>query len=329
MTQPIKIKTQDGYEIHGFEWRLTALEPLAPLAPLASLAPLTSPVDKKPRDVVIINPATSVKCRYYFRFAQYLFDQGFDVITYDYRGIGESKPKSLRGFKASWVIWGEKDFEAVLQTAAKRFPNQKILVVGHSIGGVLIGLAPSNYLISRIFTMGSQQAYWRDYLPAYKLGMVFKWHALMPLIANILGYLPAKRLGWMEDTPKHVAMNWARMGQHLIPSIVKSTHQRHIIKLRFAQIKAPMMAFGAEDDPFGTTSALNRLLDLYVSSDRHHVRIDPKSINHPAIGHFSFFNDRLKDTLWPVSLNWLQNGIIAQQPGLTVQNIPAYETAMR
>ena len=108
MTQPIKIKTQDGYEIHGFEWRLTALEPLAPLAPLASLAPLTSPVDKKPRDVVIINPATSVKCRYYFRFAQYLFDQGFDVITYDYRGIGESKPKSLRGFKASWVIWGEK-----------------------------------------------------------------------------------------------------------------------------------------------------------------------------------------------------------------------------
>lgn len=314
MIQPIKIKTQDGCEINGFEWRL---------------APLASRVDHKPRDVVIINPATSVRCRYYFRFAQYLFDQGFDVITYDYRGIGESKPKSLRGFKASWVIWGEYDFEAVLQITAKRFTQQKILVVGHSIGGVLIGLAPSNHLISRIFTMGSQQAYWRDYLSSNKLGMVVKWHALMPLIANTVGYLPAKRLGWMEDTPKDVALNWARMGPHLIPSIIKSVHQQQIIKLRFAQIKAPMMAFGAEDDPFGTTIALNRLLDLYVSSDRHHVRIDPTSFNHPTVGHFSFFNDRFKDTLWPISLNWLLNGIFIQLPGFTVQNIPAYETAMR
>lgn len=314
MTQPIKIKTQDGCEIHGFEWRL------APLAPT---------VDRKNRDVVIINPATSVQCRYYFRFAQYLFDQGFDVITYDYRGIGSSKPKSLRGFKASWVIWGEQDFEAVLQMAASRFPQQKILVVGHSIGGVLIGLAPSNYLISRVFSMGSQQAYWHDYLPAHKLAMVVKWHLIMPLLAITVGYVPAKRLGWMEDTPKHVAMNWARMGQHLIPSIIKSAHQQHIIKLRFAQIKAPMMAFGAEDDPFGTTIALNRLLDLYVGSDRHHVRIDPTLINYRAVGHFSFFNDRFKDALWPISLNWLQNGIVSQQPGFTVQNIPAYETAMR
>jgi len=314
MTQPIKIKTQDGYEINGFEWRLVP-------------EPLTN--NSKHRDVVIINPATSVRCQYYFRFAQYLFDQGFDVITYDYRGIGESKPKSLRGFKASWVIWGEQDFEAVLQNTVKRFSNQKILIVGHSIGGILVGLAPSNHLISRVFTMGSQQAYWPDYLSAHKLGMVIKWHGFMPLIASALGYLPAKRLGWMEDTPKQVALNWARMGRYLIPSIVKSPYQQHMTKLRFYQVKAPIMAFGAEDDPFGTPIALNRLLDLYASSERHHVRIDPQSMNHPPVGHFAFFNDRFKETLWPITLNWLQHGMVSEQPWLKVKNIPAHETAMR
>ena len=39
--------------------------------------------------------------RHYFRFADYLFANGFDVMVYDYRGIGESRPDSLRGFKAS------------------------------------------------------------------------------------------------------------------------------------------------------------------------------------------------------------------------------------
>ena len=314
MTQLIKIKAQDGYDIHGFEWRLSSNQ----------LAP-----QSKSRDVVIINPATSVRCRYYFRFAQYLFDQGYDVVSYDYRGIGASKPKSLRGFYASWVVWGEQDFEAVLQDTAKRYAHQKIFVVGHSIGGVLIGLAPSNHLISRIFTMGSQQAYWPDYLAGHKLGMVLKWHGAMPLIATAVGYLPAERLGWMEDTPKQVALNWARMGRHLIPSIVKSPHQRQLIKDRFAQIKAPIMAFGVEDDPFGTSVALNRLLDLYVSSHRQHVRIDPKAMNHPPVGHFAFFNDRFKETLWPITLNWLQHGMVSDMPGLHVRNIPAHETAMR
>jgi predicted alpha/beta hydrolase len=314
MPQPIKLKAQDGYDIHGFEWRL----------PSNQLAP-----QSKPRDVVIINPATSVRCRYYFRFAQYLFEQGFDVITYDYRGIGESKPNSLRGFHASWVVWGERDFEAVLQDTVKRYAEQKMLVVGHSIGGVLIGLAPSNHLISRIFTMGSQQAYWPDYLSGQKLGMILKWHGAMPLIAMTLGYLPAKRLGWMEDTPKQVAMNWARMGRHLIPSIVKSPQQQQIMKRRFEQVKAPIMAFGAEDDPFGTPVALNRLLDLYVASNRQHVRIDSEKTNHPPIGHFAFFNDRFKEILWPITLNWLQNGTVPDLPWLNVKNIPAFETAMR
>src|SRR5207253_2858361 len=107
------------------------------------------------RPVVIINAATSVRCRHYFRFADYLFGHGFDVIVYDYRGIGESRPASLRGFNASWSDWGALDFEAILQRARREFPGQPIDVVGHSFGGCAAGLGASGHLIRRLVTVGA------------------------------------------------------------------------------------------------------------------------------------------------------------------------------
>jgi pimeloyl-ACP methyl ester carboxylesterase len=46
--------------------------------------------------VVISNPANAVRCRYYFRLAAFLCQRGFDVIAYDYRGIGGSRPEPAR-----------------------------------------------------------------------------------------------------------------------------------------------------------------------------------------------------------------------------------------
>ena len=89
----------------------------------------------------------------YSRFAEYLHGHGFDVLTYDYRGIGESRPASMRGFQASWMDWGQKDFEAVLTYARREFPGQPVDVAAR-IGGFVTGLAPSSHRLRRIFTMG-------------------------------------------------------------------------------------------------------------------------------------------------------------------------------
>ena len=93
--ESFKEPAADGFILGGFTWRHTNQDPTRP--------------------VVIINAATSVRCRHYSRFADYLFANGFDVITYDYRGIGESRPASLKGLEASWSDWGALDFEAMLQ----------------------------------------------------------------------------------------------------------------------------------------------------------------------------------------------------------------------
>ncbi|NWE82018.1 alpha/beta fold hydrolase, partial [Pseudomonas edaphica] len=171
----------DGYPIGGFTWR--------------------HPCTDFERPVVIINAATSVRCRHYSRFADYLFANGFDVITYDYRGIGESRSGALRGFKASWSDWGVLDFEAMLQRAQREFPGQPIDVVGHSFGGCATGLGACGAVIRRIVTVGAQFAYWRDYAASGRWRMFAKWHVVMPLVTALCGYFPGKRMGWLEDTP--------------------------------------------------------------------------------------------------------------------------------
>ncbi|WP_144114192.1 alpha/beta fold hydrolase [Paraburkholderia sp. BCC1886] len=317
--QAITLVAADGYPIHGFVWRHRARE-------ASGTGESAGNTDARP--VVIVNAATSVRCRYYFRFAAFLFSHGYDAIVYDYRGIGESRPRSLRGFHASWLDWGQLDFEAVLQYTARAFPGQPVDVVAHSIGGVLVGLAPSNASIRRVVTIGAQYAHWRDYAPGRKLAMLWRWHLLMPLFALLVGYVPAKRLGWMENTPKGVALSWSRSKRRFEDTFRRKPFalddsQRDRLVDRFAAVRAPLLAIGATDDEFGTIPAIERLLRYFTGSTLTHLRIAPAQIGESAIGHFAFFHSRFAENLWPIALAWLECGALREGlPGSVVSHYP-------
>ncbi|MFJ2687504.1 alpha/beta fold hydrolase [Pseudomonas sp. NPDC087342] len=289
----------DGFILGGFTWRHAQ--------PDANLP------------VVIINAATSVRCRHYSRFADYLFANGFDVITYDYRGIGESRPASLKGLDATWTDWGALDFEAMLKRAQRDFPGQPIDVVGHSFGGCAAGLGASGHLIRHLVTVGAQFAYWRDYAPAHRWRMFGKWHLVMPLVTMICGYFPGKRFGWLEDTPAGVVRDWStptdRYEKRPSGRVIHAQHGR----LPFANVSAKTLAISVSDDPYGTIPAIERLLGYFTGSMTTHLRIEPKDIGEEEVGHFAFFRSPYQATLWPIALSWLQNGELAPDtPGRRV-----------
>lgn len=299
--EPLKLIAADGYELAAHCWR----EP-KPDAP-----------------VVVINAATSVVSRYYARFAAYLHHHGFHVITYDYRGIGLSRRGSLKDLQAGWLDWGELDFEAALTAAARLYPNSQIHAVGHSAGGILMGLAPSNHLLTRVFTMGAQHAYWPDYLASKRLAMRLRWHVIMPALTRLLGYFPGKRLGWLEDTPAGVVQDWITpspdffdgylAGPRHKGSRALTPSQCDELRARFAQVTAPTLAVSVTDDPYGTVVAIERLLSYFRQSDQTHLRISPDDIGVPEIGHFGYFHSRFEPALWPIALAWLQEGTVPPQ----------------
>jgi predicted alpha/beta hydrolase len=327
--EAIALVAADGYPIRGFVWRHGEREAGDRCigreesgAGEDNVKALKSNASARP--VVIVNAATSVRCRYYFRFAAFLYRHGCDAIVYDYRGIGESRPPALRGFRASWLDWGQLDFEAVLQYAMREFPGQPIDVVAHSIGGVVVGLAPSNAMIRRVVTMGAQYAYWRDYAPGRRLAMLWRWHMLMPVLAMLAGYLPAKRLGWMEDTPKGIAFSWSRSKARFEDTYrrgacARGDAERAQLVAQFSAVQAPLLAISVTDDEFGTVPAIERLLGYFTGSALTHLRIAPGQIGQPAIGHFAFFHSRFEDSLWRIALAWLKSGALPKGgPGSVV-----------
>ncbi|WP_322045512.1 serine aminopeptidase domain-containing protein [Paraburkholderia sp. J67] len=305
--EPLTLRAADGFALGGFVWRHR-----------------TPALDRTPRPLAIVNAATAVRCRYYFRFAAWLHRHGWDVIVYDYRGIGESPPQRLAALDATWLDWGERDFEAVLRHANVAFAGQPIDVVAHSIGGFVTGLAPSGALIRRVFTVGAQYAHWRDYAARSRIAMLIKWHAVMPALAGLCGYFPAARLGWMEDTPRGVALSWSRSRARFEDTyarapIARTEKQRAALVERLASFAAPILAVSLTDDPFGTVAAIERLLAYFTHAPRAHLRIAPAQIGVPEIGHFAFFHARFENSLWPGALHWLRTGTLAPQaPGKVV-----------
>ena len=70
--------------------------------------------DQSNEIVALIASATGVKRRFYDAFARFLAGEGFVAITFDYRGIGDSRPVTLNKFKAFMHEWGEKDIAGVI-----------------------------------------------------------------------------------------------------------------------------------------------------------------------------------------------------------------------
>ena len=287
---PCKFMAIDGFELEGHIWKS----------------------DGQPHTALLINPATGVVARYYSRYAAYLARFGFLVLTYDYRGIGLSKPKSLRGFRATKHDWGALDCEAAIQFLHLTAPNIPMMAVCHSIGGFALGLAPSASRISRALFVGCQYAYWNDYRPLLRVPMWMNWHVVMPILTKIFGYFPGKTLRWLEDLPAGVAMEWAtrfdpvfhkrydRLSHATIPADGSE------LEARMGAIRADILAIADKNDPFATPSATARLLSYFKNCNREFVRINRRKSKLPKLGHFGFFHDRFKATLWPKSLVWLQ-----------------------
>lgn len=111
------------------------------------------------RRAVIIACALGVPQTFYERYASWLVQHGCVVYTFDWRGMAQSAPPSLVGYKARLVDWARHDAPAVMELVAQRHPGLPITWFGHSMGGILFGMMPQHPRIDRVATLGSGSGY--------------------------------------------------------------------------------------------------------------------------------------------------------------------------
>ena len=259
-----------------------------------------------PARVVIVNAGAGIPARYYDRFAAWLADRGLPTLTYDYRGIGRSRPARLRGFEATVEMWGSKDCAAMLDAMVARFPSARLAVLGHSIGGFVTGLAPGGERVDRLALVGTHTGYWRDYAPRVRLPMYVAWHLAMPAVTRVLGYFPGRRFGLPEDLPAGVARDWARR-RRPDPWWYLKRDDGSPDEARIADVVGRLDAFRADalvvsvaDDPFATAEATARMAALFRHCRIDERHVDPRGLGLPAVGHFGFFRSRMREALWPI-----------------------------
>jgi predicted alpha/beta hydrolase len=252
------------------------------------------------RRAVLIQAATGVKQEYYGKFAAYLASRGFGALTFDYRGIGRSRPKSLRGFRARMRDWADKDIAGALDYLARASHGARIIGLGHSFGGQVFGLVPGNERYVAAMAVGSQSGYWGHWSGWGKVGMWLLTHVLLPGVSWTIGYVPARFLAQGEDLPGGVAAEWARWCRH--PGYVVGALAA---QQAYARFSAPVRVYAISDDPYAPPRAVEAFLAFYPNAPRKLERVDAATFGGDSIGHFGFFRERFAETLWRDAADWL------------------------
>lgn len=264
------------------------------------------------RNAVLINSATAVHRKLYRGFAGYLAKRGCAVLTYDYRGTGDSRqksltgynqPKSLVGFKASMSDWAAQDITAAVAWMRQRYHGMPFAYVGHSFGGQALGLLPNNTEISRALLIAAQAGYWKLMTSPER----YRVYALLNFIGlpltRTLGYMPGKA-GLGMDLPKDAFVqwvSWVTSPRYLFDSKLEALQN-------FPNYKGALRALCLSDDPWATRLAVELLCSGFTSIKPEIITVTPADTGVTSIGHMGFFRAEHRDTLWRGAAEWIQAG---------------------
>jgi predicted alpha/beta hydrolase len=250
------------------------------------------------KGAVVVAPAMGVAQRFYEVFAAWLARQGYLVATFDYRGMGLSRPQRLRGFKADILTWAQLDCAAVLASVSERAAGRPLYWIGHSLGGQIAPLVPGIEKVRRIVTVCAGSGYWRENAPGLRRRVPFLWYVIAPVSTALCGYFPGRSLGIVGDLPAGVVLQWRRwcLDRRYVLS------EGEWVRERFAAVTVPVVLFSVTDDELMSAASIDSLRGWFTSAPAAARRISPQSLGVPRIGHFGFFRAVFERPIWQTLL---------------------------
>jgi predicted alpha/beta hydrolase len=251
---------------------------------------------------VLLPPAMGVTQKYYLDFANGLAERGFLAATFDYRGMGLSAPRSLKDCDATITSWAEEDCAAMIDALKSRLPNRPLFVVGHSLGGQLIGMIPNRRNIDGVVLVASGSGYWRETSPPTKRASFFMFYILAPLLTSLFGYFPGKPLRAVGNLPAGVIRQWRRwcLNREYLIGV-----EGENVREDYAEVKLPMLSLSFTDDEMMSARSTEGLHRFYSGARIDIQRLAPADVGARRIGHFGFFRKEFASTLWPRVTEWM------------------------
>ncbi|NDW05566.1 alpha/beta hydrolase family protein [Jiella pacifica] len=247
---------------------------------------------------VLVSAAAAVERRFYRAFATHLVEQGARaVLTYDYRGVGEAaKASKARTFRMK--DWGVIDLPAALGRLEAEAGKGPVVGIGHSFGGVALGLSGASARFTRYCLVAAMNGYFRR--TAEPLSVFARMNFAGVPATRLFGHVPAS-VGLGTALTGSIFRDWARWCRR--PDFLFSDPEVPEAE-RFSDVRIPLMSIALTDDRWGTREAVAKMLERFSNAEIAEVWLSPEEAGRP-IGHMGYFRREVRRTLWPVATKYL------------------------
>lgn len=276
MIQEIFITAADGY-------RLSAL--------------YATPVGKN-AGTIVLSSATGIKKEFYINFSKFLTTKGYNVLLYDYRGVGGSAPEDMKASKAYMHEWGTMDMNAVVNYLVHEKRITSIIWVGHSVGAQLIGFLEQQQYVSKVVAINAALGYWRYFPFRMKFLIWFLWYFIGPLMVKVYGYGKMRTIGWGENLPRNILFEWREWC--LSKTYFMTCLERKLHTDRFYNFTIPITAIYTSDDFIANDKTVPLMMKFFPNSPQKIVRLDVEEHTRHKVGHTGIFRRKFEKNMWPV-----------------------------
>ena len=263
------------------------------------------------RGIIVISAATGVRKEFYINFARFLIDNSYRVLLYDYRGIGESAAGDIKASLVYMHEWGTKDMNGVLNYLTVTCGFKDIIWLGHSIGAQLVGLLEKKEGVSKVISINAALGYWGYFPYPMKLVVWLLWHIIGPALISIYGYGVMKKIGWGENLPRNVILEWRSwcMSKTYYMDFLK-----HQLKAScFYNFTIPITAIYISDDYIANDKTAPLMKQFFPNAPYELIKLDVSRYTPHKVGHTGIFRKRFAQVLWPWLLQTIHGENVSSQ----------------
>jgi predicted alpha/beta hydrolase len=267
-------------------------------------AMIAKPIEESSQ-TVIISSATGIKKEFYINFAQFLVNNGYNVLLFDYRGIGESAPDDLKLSDAYMHDWGILDMNAALNYMVEVQNLTNIVWIGHSVGGQLVGFLEKREHIRHVISISAALGYWGYFPYPMKMVIWMLWYVISPVLTKVYGYGTLKKVGWGENLSKNTFLEWR--GWCMNKDYYGEFLQEKLHTDKFYDFTVPITAVYLSDDYIANDITAPLMSKFYPNSTFDVLKLQVKRYTSHKVGHSGIFKKKFKNSLWPVLVDIVES----------------------
>ena len=254
-----------------------------------------------PGPVVLCAPAMGVRARSYVRVAQALAGAGCEAVTADLRGHGLSPVRPSRSEDFGYHEMIAVDLSGLAAWARRRYPDRRLALLGHSLGGQLGALYAGSHPgdLDALVLVAACSVHFSGWPLPHRLGVLAGSQAARA-VATAWGHVPGTTFRFAGAEARTVMRDWAvnaLTGRYDLAG----TDLDYEALLGRAELSVLAVTF--EGDALGPLEASENLLAKLSQATLSRIHLDRATQGRYA-GHFGwlenpeFVTDPVTEWLW-------------------------------